>query len=305
MPRAPGARPHDPPHPIRQLCGSTALGRGAAGPISGRWPWVTALPPARPPQRRARRASPPAGLAIERSHPRDALPASPCSAAPAPLRSPPRYSSSFCPQRTSRAGPAGAAMARGGRRDRRGDVASLRTAPRRRADEETPRTGRSLSPHRLRAVSAPGGGEGPRSGGLRSGERGGSPGSPWARRCRLRSPGCLPQPPAPPGRRARARPLRAEGREGTAVAARRAGPCLWGRWPGLAVAALGAPGRLVSAVCEHSPGQAAWIQPLERSAACPRTPSAAAGCLPFAVMCYCGLERGGWASGSVKSVFAC
>lgn len=68
MPRAPGARPHDPPHPIRQLCGSTALGRGAAGPISGRWPWVTALPPAptpgpagQPPGRARDREEPPAG----------------------------------------------------------------------------------------------------------------------------------------------------------------------------------------------------------------------------------------------------
>lgn len=41
------------------------------------------------------------------------LPAIPCSAVPAPLRRPLRYSSSFCPQRTSRAGPAGpSAMAR-------------------------------------------------------------------------------------------------------------------------------------------------------------------------------------------------
>lgn len=51
------------------------------------------------------------------SNPPQALPASPRSAVPAPLRSPARYSSSFCPQRTSRAGPAAAAMAGGGTRD--------------------------------------------------------------------------------------------------------------------------------------------------------------------------------------------
>lgn len=56
------------------------------------------------------------GRARGGSNPPQALPASPRSAVPAPLRSPARYSSSFCPHRTRRAGPAAAAMAGGGTR---------------------------------------------------------------------------------------------------------------------------------------------------------------------------------------------
>lgn len=195
--------------------------------------------PSRPPHRRARRPSPSAGLGIEGSHAQEALPASPCSAVPAALRSPLRYSSSFCPQRTSRAGPAGAAMARGGRRDRREDVASLRTAPRSGRRRWCRARGGTASRHGLLAMSPLGAlWQGAASWRLRPGERGGSPGSAGLGTGRLRSPGCLPQPrlPAPApcssGREGPGSPSALRGGKGRRWPPGRPGRVCEGRGPG-------------------------------------------------------------------------